>query len=855
LKKLYRYGIKGDVNDAETFLQLIYKFYTDANSNFSSTKQFMTRMGTSKLAGMNGKLAEQHKDISHLMSVLVQYRHHLILTVRSHDEGERKTLLKNITMTIDNILITLDTLGKILPSTSDELETYQRTLVGMEGSDEYISYSEMLKEYLKFINNNIPNFDWIEPLLTDFDRLMADSRRAGVGMQLKIIYERMYDIITKINGQLGVDPVMLKIVSRGYNKLMALNNTTPARWSKAGFTATEPAWDEPIRPASIPSVKPPPTPSRVVQVDPVDEEHDRVMSDLEARLNAMQPSLSMPQPFPDPIPTNTALVPRMSGQMPARNPYQVPALPAPSAHELARLEGVDPYGRQPPAPAPSAYELARLEGVDPYGRRNPIRRGERRDLTEFELPEESYMPQPPRTAKQVRGIPPPPPGKPIPRPPPGKPSRVTIEPAEEEEEFKEARTTDEPLVGKSKKKSTLKQDVIEARLRRRSIPQPPPPRAIPPPPPNKPSRVKIEPESEEEHKGGQESESESELMTSRIGERSGSKETLSDYTTVLKLLKKQKGSTKVPVTVSDKAHRMTQSQLRALVNQISGELIEAGINYETGKDMMKPADRDASYALAQLHVSRLDHDELSQVYMNARAILARYKSKYEMEGFGFTDLVHKHISKPIYEKAIQFFKNMYKSTPVREIPTRGVVKSNRIEGYGVRMRGCGLGGMVDTSQGIQPSPSYIRFGKYLINAKKLNNNIVSLRRDKGSTIKTIPTRMISPHLGTIMKKIVGGGMPSYDDLNKLTDDEKQYLHRVTQESDIFDKLAIPTPSKDKEEQDAHQFNVLKGEIMAGNNSKEVITKFKLLVLKLSKQGILPKNQVQEILEELLELGL
>jgi hypothetical protein len=198
---------------------------------------------------------------------------------------------------------------------------------------------------------------------------------------------------------------------------------------------------------------------------------------------------------------------------------------------------------------------------------------------------------------------------------------------------------------------------------------------------------------------------------------------------------------------------------------------------------------------------------------------------------------------------------MYKSTPTTQIPHEGRVKSNRIAGYGVRMRGCGLGGMVDTSQGIQPSPSYIRFGKYLINTKKLNNNIVSLRRDKGSTIKAIPARMISPHLGSILKKIVGGGMPTYDDLNKLTDEEKQYLHRVTQESDIFDKLSIPTPSKDKEEQDAHQFNVLKGEIMAGNNSKEVITKFKLLVLKLSKQGILPKNQVQEILEELLELGL
>ena len=57
-----------------------------------------------------------------------------------------------------------------------------------------------------------------------------------------------------------------------------------------------------------------------------------------------------------------------------------------------------------------------------------------------------------------------------------------------------------------------------------------------------------------------------------------------------------------------------------------------------------------------------------------------------------------------------------------------------------------------------------------------------------------------------------------------------------------------------EEKDIHLFNVMKGEIMAGNNSKELITKFKNLLNKLSRTNVLPKSQVREILEELLELG-
>ena len=71
---------------------------------------------------------------------------------------------------------------------------------------------------------------------------------------------------------------------------------------------------------------------------------------------------------------------------------------------------------------------------------------------------------------------------------------------------------------------------------------------------------------------------------------------------------------------------------------------------------------------------------------------------------------------------------------------------------------------------------------------------------------------------------------------------------------MTDRLSVPAPSKDQEEKDFHQFEVMKGEIMSGNDSKELVKKFKILILKLSKQNILPKNEVQELLQDLLSLG-
>ena len=152
------------------------------------------------------------------------------------------------------------------------------------------------------------------------------------------------------------------------------------------------------------------------------------------------------------------------------------------------------------------------------------------------------------------------------------------------------------------------------------------------------------------------------------------------------------------------------------------------------------------------------------------------------------------------------------------------------------------------------SSDYRDFGINKINHKKLDDGILTVRRKSNTNIPDMPSKRISRKLQKIIKHISGGGVPDYNDLNNLEDGEKDYLHKLISKSNLTERLSVPAPSKDQEEKDFHQFEVMKGEILSGNDSKELVKKFKVLILKLAKQNVLPKTEVNELLTDLLSLG-
>jgi hypothetical protein len=198
------------------------------------------------------------------------------------------------------------------------------------------------------------------------------------------------------------------------------------------------------------------------------------------------------------------------------------------------------------------------------------------------------------------------------------------------------------------------------------------------------------------------------------------------------------------------------------------------------------------------------------------------------------------------------------ASAVRQISTNsgtmvgaGIGRVGRPKGSGIVKP---LSERIDRTKGIKQGHTHVPFGKYLLNRNRLDENIVSFKHDKGYGVKGYPAKRVSKNLSNILKTIVGGGVPQFDDLNSLTNEEKTYLHAVSKKSGITDKISVPTPSKDSMDQDIHSFNVMKGEILAGNDSSMLIKKFKLLLLKLSKNGTLPKKEASEIMEDLIQLG-
>lgn len=177
------------------------------------------------------------------------------------------------------------------------------------------------------------------------------------------------------------------------------------------------------------------------------------------------------------------------------------------------------------------------------------------------------------------------------------------------------------------------------------------------------------------------------------------------------------------------------------------------------------------------------------------------------------------------------------------------------EGRGMRGRGIGRRkkSAVERSDGYSKPASYKQFGRYLVNHHKLNDGILMIKSPSGAGVKEIPTEAITHRLAVVMKHMAMGQKPPLEDYERLTADEKSKLHKVAKHSRV-EGYGIPNPQKSSEESEMDRFSILRGEIVAGNDSSVVAKEFKMLLMKFMREGRVPRRQGNEILEELLRMG-
>jgi polyhydroxyalkanoate synthesis regulator phasin len=197
-----------------------------------------------------------------------------------------------------------------------------------------------------------------------------------------------------------------------------------------------------------------------------------------------------------------------------------------------------------------------------------------------------------------------------------------------------------------------------------------------------------------------------------------------------------------------------------------------------------------------------------------------------------------------------------KDDVVRSIWSETVPQASVVSGRGMCGRGLSnkkINIKIDSSVGIPESNPYVQFGKYYINKHKLNDGVIMIKRKSGDKVGQIETQRLSPNLLVVFKKLSGGSIPSFAEMERLDDDERSYLKKIARKSNLTDKLDVPSPKKDKNEELMNKFNIMKGSIIAGNNSRDLLKNFKKVIVEMVEEGILPKNQARDLLIELAKM--
>ena len=296
--------------------------------------------------------------------------------------------------------------------------------------------------------------------------------------------------------------------------------------------------------------------------------------------------------------------------------------------------------------------------------------------------------------------------------------------------------------------------------------------------------------------------------------------------------------------------------------QVSGQPIQAEAKsarssagvHEVGSFSALIHDLTEGTSTDRLRELRALHDTGGELRLDGRVISVDDISVYKERPEGKTRQSNLY-KKPKFWKERTNVEELYNIIKARE--AKEEAKEGQGHGLGGRLRGRGLGRShsVKKMEGeyVKPKP-YKQLGKYLINSHKLNDGIVMIRHVSGNALPHLPTHKVGNNVAHILKQVVGGGLPCADTICGLGLEEKRQLHNIQKHTRIDLPVAISHPDLSESKKTHNRFEILKGELSAGNNSPILLKEFKVLLMRLMDSGDLPRRQAHSIMTDLTAMG-
>lgn len=152
----------------------------------------------------------------------------------------------------------------------------------------------------------------------------------------------------------------------------------------------------------------------------------------------------------------------------------------------------------------------------------------------------------------------------------------------------------------------------------------------------------------------------------------------------------------------------------------------------------------------------------------------------------------------------------------------------------------------------EKKPHYKTFGKYVIHmGHLLDRNIANFKYPSLGSIPSIRPLNISDDYKEFILDTLENEKPNERILRKLPIEEQKHFERVVLGAGLLNTFSLKRVGENEEKKEVDRFNILRGEILAGNNNENVIKELKGLVVKFINDG---KIRRQEGLNMLMELS-
>lgn len=152
----------------------------------------------------------------------------------------------------------------------------------------------------------------------------------------------------------------------------------------------------------------------------------------------------------------------------------------------------------------------------------------------------------------------------------------------------------------------------------------------------------------------------------------------------------------------------------------------------------------------------------------------------------------------------------------------------------------------------QKQPNYKTFGKYVIHMGHLiDKNIANFKYPSLGSIPSIRPLNISDDYKEFILDTIENEKPNERVLRKLPIEEQKHFERVVAGAGLTETFRIKRTGDEEDKKEVDRFNILRGEILAGNNNEKIVKELKGLIVKFINEG---KIRRQEGLNMLMELS-